>query len=59
MANEFYDGVCRLNIKVSTSLLQQYLMKYCNNSKETIDNLDDLKKMFEDTNLQKDPNMYL
>lgn len=59
MANEFYDGICRLNIKVSTSLLQQYLMKYCNNSRETIDNLDDLKKMFEDTNLQKDPNMYL
>lgn len=54
IANEFYDGICKLNIKVSTSLLQQYLMKYCNNSRETINNLDDLKKMYEDTNIQKE-----
>ena len=51
---EFFKGVCQLNIKVSTSLLQQYLMKYYTNSRETIDHLSDLKKMYESTNIQKD-----
>ena len=54
VSSEFYKDVCRLNIKVSTSLLQQYLMKYYTNSRETIDNLSDLKKMYESTNVQKD-----
>jgi len=54
VSSEFYKGVCGLNIKVSTSLLQQYLMKYYTNSRETIDNLSDLKKMYESTNVQKD-----
>ncbi len=54
LSSEFYKGVCQLNIKVSTSLLQQYLMKYYTNSRETIDNLSDFKKMYESTNVQKD-----
>lgn len=54
VSTEFYKGVCGLNIKVSTSLLQQYLMKYYTNSRETIDNLSDLKKMYESTNVQKE-----
>jgi len=51
VANEFYSGVCALNIKVSTSLLQQYLLNYC---EKPIDHLDELKKMYESSNVQKE-----
>jgi hypothetical protein len=52
LANEFYNGVCALNIKVSTSLLQQYLLKY--HDSKPIEHLDELKKMYESSNVQKE-----
>ena len=52
LANEFYYGVCALNIKVSTSLLQQYLLKYYDS--KPIEHLDELKKMYESSNVQKE-----
>ena len=46
---KFYDELCRFNINISTSLLQQYLLKYINESNidKIIDNLDELKKMYD------------
>jgi chaperone BCS1 len=52
-ALEFYNNLCGLNIKVSTSLLQQYLLKYFYKSEDAIKNLDELKQMFESCNIQK------
>ena len=59
-ALEFYSKLCELNIKISTSLLQQYLLKYSNNTDDAIKNTDDviknldvLKQMFESSNIQK------
>ena len=51
VANEFYNGVCALNIKVSTSLLQQYLLNY--HDSKPIDHIDELKKMYDSSNVQK------
>lgn len=53
IALEFYNELCALNIKISTSLLQQYLLKYSNNTADAIKNLDELKQMFESSNVQK------
>jgi len=55
-ANEFYDQLCRFNINVSTSLLQQYLLKYINETDidKIIDNLDELKKMYDAAHISKD-----
>ena len=46
-ALEFYDKITDLNIKISTSLLQQYLLKYLDMPEEAIKNIDELKKMYE------------
>jgi tRNA C32,U32 (ribose-2'-O)-methylase TrmJ len=47
IAKEFYDSLQDLNIKISTSLLQQYLMKYLDKPEDAIKNLDELKKMYD------------
>jgi len=41
----FYDELHSLNIKISTSLLQQYLLKYLDSPEDAIKNLSELKKM--------------
>ena len=47
IALEFYDKITDLNIKISTSLLQQYLLKYLDMPEDAIKNVDELKKMYE------------
>lgn len=47
ITKKFYSELCDLNIKVSVSLLQQYLFKYLDNPVSAIDNIDELKKMFQ------------
>lgn len=47
IALEFYDKITDLDIKISTSLLQQYLLKYLDMPEEAIKNIDELKKMYE------------
>jgi AAA+ superfamily predicted ATPase len=50
---EFYSKVKSLNIKLTTSLLQQYLLKYMNADIEAIlENVDELKQMYEAYNKQ-------
>jgi hypothetical protein len=55
-AQQFYDELCRFNINVSTSLLQQYLLKYINetNIDKIIDNIDEIKKMYDSAHITKD-----
>lgn len=43
----FYDELQSLNIKISTSLLQQYLLKYVDSPENAIKNLSELKKMYD------------
>ena len=50
----FYNEIISYNIKITTSLLQQYLLKYLNNPDEAIKNLDELEKMHESSNISKD-----
>lgn len=49
--NEFTQLYFELNIKTSTSSLQQYLLKYIGKPDEAIDNIDELKKMFDMANI--------
>jgi len=44
---EFYEALNELNIQITTSLLQQYLMKYLDKPNDAISNVDELKKMYE------------
>jgi hypothetical protein len=55
-AQEFYDELCRFNINISTSLLQQYLLKYINETDidKVINNLDEIKKMYDSSHITKD-----
>ena len=55
-AQEFYNEVCHLNINISVSLLQQYLLKYINepNIDKIIDNHDELKKMYDASHITND-----
>jgi hypothetical protein len=53
-AINFYTELCKYNIKVSSSLLQQYLLKYQFNPDVAIENLDEIKKMYDSCNITKD-----
>ena len=53
-AEEFYEGVQDLNLKVTTSLLQQYLLKFMDKPKEANENLDEMKKMYLASNVKSD-----
>ena len=55
-AQEFYEQLSCFNINISTSLLQQYLLKYINetNIDKIIDNLDELKKMYDAAHISKE-----
>ena len=55
-AQIFYDELCRFNINVSASLLQQYLLKYIDepNIDKVIDNIDELKKMYDAAHVSKE-----
>jgi chaperone BCS1 len=50
----FYKKCTELNIKISTALLQQYLMKYIDLPDDAITDLDELKKMYEQSKTHTD-----
>ena len=52
-AQEFYEAVKNLNINITTSLLQQYLLKYANNTALIFENIDELKTMYDACNKQR------
>lgn len=49
--HEFTNLYFELNIKTSTSALQQYLLKYLMDADAAIDNIDELKKLFDMANI--------
>jgi hypothetical protein len=52
-AEEFYKVFKKCNISASVSLLQQYLFKYLNNPDGAIENIDEIKKMYDSCNVNK------
>jgi hypothetical protein len=58
-AQEFYEAVQRLNINITTSLLQQYLLKYANQTELILENIDELKTIYDSCNKQFDAKMYI
>lgn len=52
-AEEFYKAFKKCNISASVSLLQQYLFKYLNNPDGAIENIDEIKKMYDSCNVNK------
>ena len=56
--NEFYDKFKSLNIQLTASLLQQYLWKYINKPKEVIEKIDEIKDLYDQTNLETEKNLY-
>ena len=57
-SQEFYEAVKALNIKITTSLLQQYLLKYANQSALIVENVDELKTMYDACNKQSEAKLY-
>ena len=49
----FYDSFKKLNIQITASLLQQYFFKYINNPKTIIDNISELKELYDSTTDEK------
>lgn len=54
----FYDEFKNLNIQITASLLQQYLWKYINNTVDVIANIDEIKDLYDQTNLETEKNLY-
>ena len=51
---EFYKACTTMQIKISTALLQQYLMQYMDQPDEAISNVDKMKKMFDSSKVDKE-----
>lgn len=51
---EFYKACTTLQIKISTALLQQYLMQYIDMPDEAISNVEKMKKMFDCAKIDKE-----
>ena len=53
-AIQFYTEICDLNITISVSLLQQYLMKYIDNPEGALKNMKEIKTMYDASHVSKD-----
>jgi len=51
---EFYKACTTMQIKISTALLQQYLMQYIDQPDAAISNVDNMKKMFDSAKVDKE-----
>ena len=56
--DEFYTEFKKLQIKLTACLLQQFLWIYVNNPQGSIDNIDKLKELYDQSNLDGDKNLY-
>lgn len=43
---KFYDECCKLNIKITISLLQQYLIKYIDKPQQALENIEEMQKIY-------------
>jgi SpoVK/Ycf46/Vps4 family AAA+-type ATPase len=54
LADKFYEALCALNIKVTTCLIQQYLMKYLDQPDLAIKNIHEMKEMYQSCTINKE-----
>ena len=54
----FYEAVQQLNIQITTSLLQQFLLKYADKMELIMENISDLKTMYDACHKQSEAKMY-
>ena len=57
-AEVFYNKFKKLQIQISASLLQQYLFKYLDNIDDTMDNIDEIKDMYNKSTIKTAKNLY-
>ena len=57
---KFWDALKNVNCKdkLTTGLLQQYLFKYLDNSDAMIENVEELKDIYQSLNEEKDSSLY-
>lgn len=53
LAEAFYAAVKDLRIRITFSLLQQYLLKYLDKPAEAIENVESMKKMYDVSTIDK------
>ena len=53
LADKFYDAVKGLKIKVTFSLVQQYLLKYLDNPLLAIENINEMKLIYNSSIVDK------
>jgi hypothetical protein len=41
-----YQNKCKLNIKITISLLQQYLIKYIDKPQQALENIEEMQKIY-------------
>ena len=56
--NTFFKAFKKLNLEVSCSLMQQYLFQYVDDQENVIKNINEIKKIQQDTKKEK-ANMYM
>ena len=54
LPSKFYNSCCALRIKMTTSLLQQYLLKYIDDVDGALKNIEEMKKMFDSSKVDKE-----
>lgn len=57
--DKFYQAFRSLQIKLTASLFQQYLWIYVNDFNGSIDNIDKLKDLYDQSNLDTEKNLYM
>ena len=57
-AEVFYNKFKDLHIQISASLLQQYLFKYLDNMDATMNNIDEIKDMYDKSTIKTAKNLY-
>jgi chaperone BCS1 len=54
LEDKFYEALCKLNIKITTCLIQQYLMKYLDQPDLAIENIHEMKEMYQTCTINKE-----
>jgi hypothetical protein len=54
----FYEKIRELQLQISASLLQQYLFKYLDNVEGAIENIEEIKDMYDKSNVKTAKNLY-
>jgi ATP-dependent Zn protease len=55
---DFYNKFKKLNIKLTVNIIQEYLFKYIDNPEIAIENIDEIKELYDSSN-KKEANLYM